>query len=291
MSTLTKNQLTSRLICSELTKAFGNQIGIADVNIDVEFKGLGLLGPNGSGKTTLIKMLLGIISPTSGSIEINVPVEEMRVVSDQPVLPDSMTIDEWVFTLEEIYGQHIQGIDLQTDLGLEGQWKLKNLSAGQRRKVALLPAFYGTPGLIILDEPSNYLDISTREYVLKLLKRHCHNTNANVIISSHNVDEIRMFASDVMLLKEGRLMRHIRLDNELPEFFSVKAADNQAFAEELDKEFVYYYYDNTIQGEIVKAIPTHGLWLAIEQYMQKGGNIYSLKGIDALEHMIEELTK
>ena len=258
-----------------------------DINLDLEFSGLGLLGPNGSGKTTFIKLLLGLISPSKGSIDLNIPISDIRVVSDQPNLPDKMTIDEWVYNLEEIYGYHLQGLDIQTDLGLEGNWRIKNLSAGQKRKTALLTAFYGRPKLIILDEPSNYLDIATREYILKLLKDHVDETNANVIISSHNVDEIRLFATDVLLLKEGRIMKNLKLENQLPELFSINPADTAKFAEELDKLGVFYFNDRTIQGNIIKAEPSLLLWQAIEQYMAKGGIIYSFKVIDVLERMIE----
>lgn len=262
-----------------------------DISLDIEFTGLGLLGPNGSGKTTFIKLLLGMITPTAGSISINVDQKDIRVVSDQPVLPDKMTIDEWVYTLENIYGPHMQGIDIQTDLGLEGQWVIKNLSAGQRRKVALLPAFYGTPSLIILDEPSNYLDISTREYILTLLKSHADATNANIIISTHNVDEIRLFASDVLLLKEGRLAHLIKLEDQEPEFYSIKASHSDKLSHELDMSGINYHFDNTIQGEIIKAEPTYNLWSAIERYILDGGHIYSFKVVDILEKMIQELTR
>lgn len=274
-----------------MTKAFSNQIGINNINLDLEFTGLGLLGPNGSGKTTFLKLLLGLISPTSGSINMNIPITDIRVVSDQPVLPQNMTIDEWVYVTEEMHGELVHDIDIQTDLGLEGHWKIKQLSAGQKRKVALLPAFYGRPKLIILDEPSNFLDITTRQYVLKVLKEHCDNTQANVIISTHNVDEIRLFASDVLLLKEGHLMNSIQLDKQQPDFFSIQASDIDMLSAEFDRNGVYYFHDNTIQGKIIKTEPSGAIWSAIENYLLDGGLIYSFKAVDALERMIEELTQ
>ncbi|MHA2028266.1 MAG: ATP-binding cassette domain-containing protein [Candidatus Kariarchaeaceae archaeon] len=261
------------------------------MNLDLEFTGLGLLGPNGSGKTTFLKLLLGLISPTDGSVDINFPIEDIRVVSDQPVMPQNMTIDEWVYVTEQIHGELVHDIDIQTDLGLEGHWRIKNLSAGQRRKCALLPAFYGTPKLIIMDEPSNFLDITTREYVLRVLKQHCDQTKANVIISTHNVDEIRLFASNVVLLKEGHLMNMIELDKQQPDFFSVSANDIVKLSAEFKRNGVIYHHDEKIQGKVIKTEPSGAIWSAIERYMLEGGLIYSFKAIDALERMIEDLTK
>jgi ABC-2 type transport system ATP-binding protein len=281
----------SRIVCERLTKTFRNQVGVKDIELDLEFSGLGLLGPNGSGKTTFIKLLLGLIAPTYGSIRIDTPMSDIRVVSDQPNLPQEMSIDEWIYTVEQIHGNLLRDIDIQTDLGLEGHWKIKNLSAGQRRKAALLPAFYGTPSLIIMDEPSNFLDIATREYILKLLKLHADKTGANVIVSSHNVDEIRLFASDILLLKEGRLMRNLRLSQQLPEFFSIQASEIDKLRGALNNRKVYHFVDDTIQGSVVKTEPHKGVWNAIEHYMQEGGVIHSFKAIDALERMIEDLTK
>ena len=259
--------------------------------MDVEFTGLGLLGPNGSGKTTLIKLLLGIISPTEGEINMNIPLKDIRVVSDQPSLPGKMTIDEWTYTLENIYGDHLFGIDIQTDLGLQGHWKLDNLSAGQRRKVSLLPAFYGTPKLIILDEPSNFLDITTREYILTLLKQHSITTKANIIISTHNVDEIRLFASDVILLKQGRVMNVVKLKEERPKFYAIKPGDVEDLAKTLDKWELRYHRSKTIRGNIINIRPSSKMWFAIGEYNEMGKPIYSFKVIDTLEKMIEDLTK
>lgn len=291
-SEIVENEMSqTHIICEGLTKMFNNKVGISNIDLDLEFQGLGLLGPNGSGKTTFIKMLLGIISPTSGSIALNVAREDIRVVSDQPMLPTEMTIDEWIYTVESMHGKLVRDIDIQTDLGLEGDWKIKNLSAGQVRKAALLPAFYGKPKLIILDEPSNYLDIATREYILMLLKKHCEETNASVILSSHNIEEIRLFASHVLLLKEGRLMNNVYLDNQLPEFFSISASDLDKLSTELVKNGVLHTREITIQGEILKTAPSLSVWNALKSYMSEGGLIYSFKAIDLLEKMIQDLAK
>ena len=280
----------AHITVSGLTKAYSSQIAVNELDFDFRFRGLGLLGPNGSGKTTFIKLLLGIILPSDGSIEIDVDPKEIRVVPDQPVLPDSMTVDEWIFTLEQMYGPNQEAVDIQTDLGLEGHWYLNNLSAGQRRKAALMAAFYGTPQLIIIDEPSNYLDITTRQYVLMLLKRHVDKCNADIIISSHNVEEIRLFADNVILLKDGRLVEHVLLSNQSPEFFSIKVSNVEKFEETLREAEMVFIREETVQGEVIKVEPSNRLWKAIEDY-SKFGQVQSFKAIDTLELMIEEIAK
>jgi hypothetical protein len=120
---------------------------------------MGLFGPNGSGKSTFIKLLLGLIRPTSGSIELGVHPSDIRFVPDFPILPEKITIDAWMETLENIYGPIEKNIDLQTIMRLDGTWKIKNLSAGQRRLVALLPMFFGIPKLIPLKQ-SRYREYS-----------------------------------------------------------------------------------------------------------------------------------
>ncbi|MHA2501671.1 MAG: ATP-binding cassette domain-containing protein [Candidatus Kariarchaeaceae archaeon] len=276
---------------SRLTKSYSSQIALNTLEFDIQFKGLGLLGPNGSGKTTFIKLLLGIIIPTEGEIELDVDPKEIRVVPDNPVLPDRMTVDEWIYNLELMYGPNTEGTDVQTDLGLEGHWHLSDLSAGQRRKAALLAAFYGEPKLIIIDEPSNYLDITTREYILMLLKQRVDRTGSAVIISSHNVEEIRLFADNVILLKDGRLIEHVVLIDEIPEFFSIKVNNVPALETKLEEAELSFYKETTIQGEVIKVEPSARVWAVLEDYSKMFGQVQSFKAIDTLEKMIEEVTR
>ena len=116
-----------RIICDNLTKRFRNQYGLRDVSFDIEFDGLGLLGPNGSGKTTFLKILLGLMKPTSGSLSHNIVKSNLRVVSDQPSIPKHLTIDEWIKTITKMHGNLEWNVDLQTDLGLNGRWKIKKV--------------------------------------------------------------------------------------------------------------------------------------------------------------------
>jgi len=281
-----------KITCENLSKMYGNQYGIREVDLDLEFNGLGLLGPNGSGKTTFIKSLLGLIKPSVGTIHLNIPFEELRVVTDQPNLPGDLSIDEWVRTIEKIHGGLLRNIDIQTDLGLEGHWKIKNLSAGQKRKAALLPAFYGNPELIILDEPTNFLDISSKKYIMKLLKEHIDYTGSNIIIASHNIDEIRTFAKKVLILKEGQVMDIVSIDKDRPELYAIQVNKVDDFSNELTQANVHHYIEMTVRGRIIKVEPTEDLWKVISKFIHEDdGVINSFSAIDKLEYAVEELTK
>ncbi|MCE7737086.1 MAG: ABC transporter ATP-binding protein [Candidatus Heimdallarchaeota archaeon] len=279
------------LICSSLIKKFGDLSVIRDLSCDVVSNSLGLLGPNGSGKTTLIKLMLKLIPPTSGKIDLDLSEGDLRVVTDQPKLPEEMTIDEWIKTIEEMYGPLTRNIDIQADFGLEGDWKIKTLSAGQRRKAALLLVFYGTPKLIILDEPTNFLDIVSREYILKLLKEHLFFTKAKLIMASHRLEEIRLFCDDVLILKEGEIMTQVSLSNQVPELYSIIVDDTDKLVAELEESNVFYVVEQSYLGKIVKTENSDAVFTAAARFMVDGGHIFSFEAIDQLQRSIEDLLK
>ncbi len=279
------------LKCENLNKKFGDLMVIRDLSCDMRTRSLGLLGPNGSGKTTLIKLMLKLIPPTSGDIHLEIPKEGLRVVSDQPKLPEQMTVDEWIGAIELMYGPLTRNIDIQADFGLEGDWKIKNLSAGQKRKAALLLVFYGTPKLIILDEPTNFLDIVSREYILKLLKEHLFHTKAKLILASHRLEEIRLFCDDVIILKEGEIMSEVSLTNQAPELFSIIVDDTEKLTSELEDSNVFYIVEQTYLGDIIKAETSDAVFTAAARFLVEGGHIYSFEAIDELQRSIEELLR
>ncbi|MHA2031838.1 MAG: ATP-binding cassette domain-containing protein [Candidatus Kariarchaeaceae archaeon] len=277
------------LTCSSLTKKFGDLTVIRDLSCNMITQSLGLLGPNGSGKTTLIKLMLKLIPPTSGKINLDLPDDGLRVVSDQPKLPEEMTVDEWISTIEQMYGPLTRNIDIQADFGLEGDWKIKTLSAGQKRKAALLLVFYGSPKLIILDEPTNFLDIVSREYILKLLKEHLFFTQAKLILASHRLEEIRLFCNDVLILKEGEIMTQVSLSNQIPELYSIIVDNTEKLIAELEESNVFYFVEKAYLGDIVKAETSDAVFTAAARFMVDGGHIYSFGAIDELQRSIEDL--
>lgn len=275
-------------VCKDLSKAYGNQYGVKNMNFSTNSQSLGFLGPNGSGKTTLIKLMLGLISPTEGSIHLNVHPDDIRVVSERPVLPLEMTIDQWVDTIEDWHGKLDRNIDIQTNFRLEGHWKIKNLSAGQTRKAALMTVFYGKPKLIILDEPTNFLDIISREYILELIKEHIDVTGTRLIIATHRIEEIRLFADQTIMLREGKLMRAIDTYYSVPKYYSLHVDDEEKFVELL-KSYTLDFETTEGYGKLNFRIrPTSTLWHLIADYTKDGGVILSLEEIDEIREIIEE---
>ncbi|OLS28195.1 MAG: High-affinity zinc uptake system ATP-binding protein ZnuC [Candidatus Heimdallarchaeota archaeon LC_2] len=279
------------LVCSNLTKQFGNLAAIDNLDFETNTSALGLLGPNGSGKTTLIRLMLGLIKPTNGMIELNFDPSEIRVVTEKPFLPAELTVDQWLETVEQWHGKPTMNIDIQSNFGLQGEWKLKHLSAGQQRKAALMSIFHGNPKLIILDEPTNYLDIVSRDYILKLLTNHLHQTKAKLILATHRIDEIQLFAKETILLKEGQLLKSINTGDAKILFYELKTDNNARLKQMFDATGIYSEIASTLRGISVKVRPDKNMWKVLDIFEEDGNNISSITEIDEIANTIEEFLR
>ncbi|MCY3412490.1 MAG: ABC transporter ATP-binding protein [Candidatus Heimdallarchaeota archaeon] len=275
--------------CSDLTKEYFSTKAVDDISISVESNAIGLLGPNGSGKTTFIKLLLGLIRPSSGTITMGVDIQNSRIVPDYPQLPRELTVDQWIETVEDFHGKNYLGVDVQSVFNLQGDWKIKNLSAGQTRKVALLPIFYGKPELFILDEPTNFLDVVSRQKVLGLLNDYRIESNAKLILATHQIDEMRAFCDEVIILNSGKVMQNVKIKQEKALTFSIHVSDHEKYSKLLnDREIEHKQF--TQYGKEIFQIPSGvEFWNNLAEYEQSGGIVYSITSNDALTSAIEEM--
>jgi ABC-2 type transport system ATP-binding protein len=200
-----------------LVKRYGTLEAVRGIDVDVR-RGevLGFLGPNGAGKTTTIRCLLGLLRPTAGRISafgLDVArsgVEVRRHIAYVPGelrLPDRLSGLQLVKAIATIRG----GLDakrrdelaqrLRVDLGRP----LRELSTGNRRKVALLLAFLGDADLLVLDEPTSGLDPLMQHEFLALV-REARTAGATVLLSSHVLSEVQRAADRVVVLKAGRVV-------------------------------------------------------------------------------------
>jgi len=207
---------TNVIELSKVTKLFGPVKAVKDLNLKIK-KGeiFGFLGPNGAGKTTTIRLLVDIIRPTSG--EINVFGQNLK---DTPHLLRSRigylscedtTFREWTGKEHFVFLQNIRGIKsnnlktLITRLDFNPKAKVKTLSSGNLQKLNFILALMFNPELIILDEPTKALDPILQHEVYKIL-REFNNKGATIFVSSHNLSEIESFCTKTGIIKKGVLV-------------------------------------------------------------------------------------
>lgn len=218
---------------SNLVKIFDKRKIIKNISFDVsENSVVGILGKNGAGKTTLLGMLMGLISPSSGKIEIlgkdlnkkkNEILQKINFQSPYVDLPKKMTVEQNLYFYSRLYGiKNFKDIvnDLVNKLKMKDLIKKSygSLSAGQKTKVNLCKALINNPKLLLLDEPTASLDPETsifiREFLLKFQKKN----NSSILITSHNLDEIQSICSKIILLKFGAVVS----DGNLNEILKTK---------------------------------------------------------------------
>ena len=210
----------ARIEINNLTKKFGDLTALDDVTVSLEQGQIvGLLGPNGSGKTTLIKILNGLLQPTSGSVTINgnAPgVATKKVVAylpDRNALPDYMTASQ----LMDIYEDFFEDFDrlkaeaMIDDLGINRKQTMKKMSKGTKEKLQLCLVMARQAEVYLLDEPIGGVDPATRDYILRTIISN-YNENAVVLISTPLITDVESVLDDVVFIKEGRVVLHKAAD-------------------------------------------------------------------------------
>ena len=208
-----------------LSKWYGRVEAVRELNLSVARGGItGFLGRNGAGKSSTIKMLLGMMRPTSGegsvlgknigdaaqSIEIR---KDAAYVSEEKRLYSYMTVGQLIRFTASFYEDWRTEVAaaLLRKFELPADRKVKALSKGMHTKLALLLAFARRPKLLILDEPSAGLDPVGVEQLLEGLVRVC-SEGATVFFSSHQIAEVERVADQVCILEHGHLMADVSLD-------------------------------------------------------------------------------
>jgi ABC-2 type transport system ATP-binding protein len=203
-----------------LTRRFGSRTVVKDVTFEVgRGEILALLGPNGAGKTTTLRMLAGLIAPTSGTVAID-GVQLTRAtgsalrsrigfLTEAPGLWDRLTVRENLRIYAGLYG--LANVDATIDRALEtfeltghGSARTAELSKGTRQKVALARALLHEPAILLLDEPTSGLDPEVTRSVRRLLEDR-REAGCAILVSTHNLDEAERLADRVAVLHERLL--------------------------------------------------------------------------------------
>ena len=207
----------SAVVCEGLTKCFGSLHAVEDLSFTVEpGEVVGFLGPNGAGKTTTIRLLLDLIRPTRGRVEVlgKTPRRggaEVRrhigyVAGDLAMYPrlTGRQLLEFLAALRKTSGVG-PSLDMAARLDVALDRPIGTLSRGNRQKIGVVQAFAHEPALLVLDEPTSGLDpVSQR--LFRTLVREATARGAAVLLSSHVLSEVQRVADRVAIVREGRLV-------------------------------------------------------------------------------------
>ena len=210
---------TGRIVVDQLTKVFGGKLRAVDrLSFTVEPGSVtGFLGPNGAGKTTTLRMVLGLVRPTSGTATIGGqpykslpnPITHVGAALESSSFHPARTARNHLRILCTAAGLPLRRADEVLEmvgLGPSGKRKVRTYSLGMRQRLGLAAALLGNPRVLVLDEPANGLDPEGIRW-LRGFFRHLAGEGRSVLVSSHQLNEVQEIADRVVILNHGQLVR------------------------------------------------------------------------------------
>lgn len=200
--------------CRQLVKNYGKLTALSGLNLEIEpGKIVGLLGPNGSGKTTLIKLIAGLLRPTSGRLLVNeseIGIKTKEIVSYLPernYIPKYLKVRQIIDYFDDFYKDfnREKADGMIKSLSIDPDKKIKSLSKGNLEKVQLILVMSREAKLYLLDEPIAGVDPAARDYILNTIITN-YNPEASIIISTHLISDIENILDDVIMIKTGSLV-------------------------------------------------------------------------------------
>lgn len=205
---------TPILRCNQLVKNYGSKVALNSINLAIpRGKIVGLLGANGSGKTTMIKLASGILTPTSGEIQVAgmfPGVQTKNIVSylpDKTYLPDWMKVCDIIDFFRDFYSNFDgnKAYEMLTRLNINANDPLKTMSKGTKEKVQLILVMSRTAELYLLDEPIGGVDPAARDYILNTIIGN-YNENSTVLISTHLIADVEQVLDEVCFIANGQVV-------------------------------------------------------------------------------------
>ena len=204
-----------------LTKTFGDFTAVNGISFALQpGEILGVLGPNGAGKTTTMHMLLGLITPTSGTISMfgmdleihrEAILQRVNFSSTYVSMPQSLTVEENLWVVARLYGlpdvqRKIDDIVKKLEMGEFRHKVTRKLSSGQMTRLTLAKAFLTEPKILFLDEPTASLDPDIAHKIRSLLKDEQRASGLSVLYTSHNMREMEEMSDRIIFLQKGNLV-------------------------------------------------------------------------------------
>lgn len=206
---------------TDLRKRFGDFPAVDGISFSVKpGEILGLLGPNGAGKTTTIQMLLGLVTPTAGSIRMfgmdlathrEAILQQVNFSSTYISMPQSLTVEENLWVIARLYGlsdipRRIDEIVTRLEMEEFRTKVTRKLSSGQMTRVTLAKALLTEPKILFLDEPTASLDPDIAEKIRALLKEARRSSGLSILYTSHNMREMEEMSDRIIFLQRGKIV-------------------------------------------------------------------------------------
>lgn len=210
------------VLAENLSKSFGIVKAVDDVSIRIpEGEIYGFLGPNGAGKTTTIRMITGVLMPDFGTVSIfgtSVQKNPLAAKMKMSVIPENGTVYSDLTALQNViltakfYGME-RGIrekkaeEILERLGLSERKNdvVRTFSKGMRQRVSIAAAIVHSPELLILDEPTTGLDVSSRRLVIDTI-RHMNSEGSTILLTTHNIEEANALCSNISIINHGKIV-------------------------------------------------------------------------------------
>jgi len=290
-------------------EGISKQLGEREVLRDVSFiakRGdvFGYLGPNGAGKTTTIRILLGLLQPTSGKATIlgeDVSRDEARrkvgFVLESDGLYDNKTAEENLWYYARIYGmaepaERIDRILNLVELRHRAKDKVGTYSKGMRQRLALARAMTHNPELLVLDEPTAGVDPSGQIEVREVILNMAYKEGRTIFLSSHNLDEVQRICNRIALIDRGEIKLHGELEQLQREMSGnkVEIETAEAIAEPLFAELKSLSHLGLLErkDKVLTFVPQEGVRIPDIVSLLVGQGV-EIEGVSKKEVSLEEI--
>lgn len=292
-----------------LSKLYGEQAVVQDVSIHVPRGGIyGFLGPNGAGKSTTMKMLLGLVKPSSGEITAFPSVAEQGAgrktmpghlvgsLIEGPAFYPNLSAEENVDLLCDYLGvPHSQGKEALGVVGLAGvtdKKPAKAFSLGMKQRLGMALALAANPPVLILDEPTNGLDPAGVVEMRHLIINWARERGTTVMISSHILSEIEQMADYVGIISAGTLRFEGRIDDvRAAGHLQVQVSDTQAAASLLASSGIAYRVDASSSAVTLPVLSDKAVASLVAHLVNQQVNVYRVQMVrQSLEEAFLALT-
>ncbi len=283
---------SATIITHGLKKDFGNKVAVADLTLEVgRGEVFGFLGPNGAGKTTAVKMLLGLISPTSGNGKVlGSPLGDHLARNKVGFLPEHFRFHDWLTAAEfltlhgELYHMPSERLadripELLDLVGLSAHAdkKLRTFSKGMLQRIGLAQALLNDPELVFLDEPTSGLDPVGRLLVRDII-RDLSNGGTTIFLNSHLLSEVEITCDRVAFIRQGEVLTTSSLQSLVEGELTVEVR-----ARKLNKDIVsgLERWSQNVRADgdhLSLTLPGEGVIPEINQYLVDNGvEVYAIR--------------